>query len=211
MRIPSSFPLRTREQLVSLYPPLLKRIESQARKMDKTLRCFERTGGVYFEAIPALISSRFDTRIYRGARAQAERKRFPLFPAALLFIAGRCSSNGTRIMAAKETRCPARIYFTKPLAPIYIRSGWSVRNDWANIFLVRRGKRWCYCDEARGSHCAGNELVGRVRRFESSKEMLEMELAARCKAVIRSVVIIEEKKDWIWTSFGGFYTIGYDW
>lgn len=96
MRIPSSFPLRTREQLVSLYPPLLKRIESQARKMDKTLRCFERTGGVYFEAIPALISSRFDTRIYRGARAQAERKRFPLFPAALLFIAGRCSSNGTR-------------------------------------------------------------------------------------------------------------------
>lgn len=63
----------------------------------------------------------------------------------------------------------------------------------------------------RGSHCAGNELVGRVRRFESSKEMLEMELAARCKAVIRSVVIIEEKKDWIWTSFGGFYTIGNYW
>lgn len=42
---------------------------------------------------------------------------------------------------------------------------------------------------------------------EFSEEMLEMELAARCKAVIRSVMIIEEKKDWIWTSFGGFYFV----
>lgn len=134
--------------------PCLKGLNPKQGKWIK--RCaVSKEQGAYISRRSPRWYRRDSTRGFIEGRAHKRNGNVSRYflPRFFLSLADALRTELGRIMAAKETRCPARIYFTKPLAPIYIRSGWSVRNDWANIFLVRRGKRWCYCDEARLPLC----------------------------------------------------------